>query len=225
MDYSQPAWKVGARAARANLLPGLVVQGLMVAIIISYYTSATARQAFDILGRFKTEAGLQFVLLSSAFSGAIFPELLKILIFQRGRVARENWVNVRFQVPYWLVSGFIVDILYTAQNRWFGNGLDWHTITKKVLVDQLLYSPLFANAATVYLFELRRRNWNFSVLPSLLNIQFIKQRVVPLVLASWTVWIPLVSLLYAMPFALQFPIFSLILSFWALLLKMIAAGD
>jgi hypothetical protein len=41
---------------------------------------------------------------------------------------------------------------------------------------------------------------------------------VPTLLATWAVWIPLMAIIYSLPLALQFPLFSLALTFWVLLL-------
>jgi hypothetical protein len=41
---------------------------------------------------------------------------------------------------------------------------------------------------------------------------------VPTLLATWAVWIPVVAIIYSLPLALQFPLFSLALTFWVLLL-------
>ncbi len=40
----------------------------------------------------------------------------------------------------------------------------------------------------------------------------------PTLLATWAVWIPLMAIIYSLPLALQFPLFSLALTFWVLLL-------
>lgn len=39
----------------------------------------------------------------------------------------------------------------------------------------------------------------------------------PTLLTNW-VWIPLTAMIYSLPLALQFPLFSLALTFWVLLL-------
>ena len=43
-------------------------------------------------------------------------------------------------------------------------------------------------------------------------------KIVPTLLATWTVWVPLTAIIYSLPLALQFPLFSIALSFWVLLL-------
>jgi len=223
-ENTVPAWRVGLKAAKANLLPGLVVQGLMLTLILSYYSSPVVQIGLDRLGQVKSTWGLAFVLLASALSGAIFPEILKILLLQKARVTQENTKNIVFLVPYWMLLGACVDLFYQGQEMLFGNHTDWLTVATKVAVDPFLYTPFFACPLAVILVELRRLKWNLNAIGGMLNRNFYQFRIFPLVIAAWGVWIPLVSVVYAMPTALQFPVFSLILSFWSLMQSMIASG-
>src|SRR4029077_14760961 len=43
-------------------------------------------------------------------------------------------------------------------------------------------------------------------------------KVIPTLLATWVVWMPLMAIIYSLPLVLQFPLFSLALTFWVLLL-------
>ncbi len=43
-------------------------------------------------------------------------------------------------------------------------------------------------------------------------------KIIPTLVATWAVWIPLMAIIYSLPLALQFPLFGLALSFWVLLL-------
>ena len=45
-----------------------------------------------------------------------------------------------------------------------------------------------------------------------------RDKILPTLLATWAVWIPLMAIIYSLPLALQFPLFGLALSFWVLLL-------
>jgi hypothetical protein len=48
--------------------------------------------------------------------------------------------------------------------------------------------------------------------------QHYRDKILPTLLATWAVWIPLMAIIYSLPLALQFPLFGLALSFWVLLL-------
>ncbi len=43
-------------------------------------------------------------------------------------------------------------------------------------------------------------------------------RVIPLMIANWVVWIPAVSLIYLFPLPLQLPLMNIILALWCLIL-------
>ena len=45
-----------------------------------------------------------------------------------------------------------------------------------------------------------------------------RDKIVPTLLATWVVWAPLMAIIYSLPYPLQFPLFSLALTFWVLLL-------
>ena len=45
-----------------------------------------------------------------------------------------------------------------------------------------------------------------------------KDKIVPTLLATWAVWAPLMAIIYSLPYPLQFPLFSIALTFWVLLL-------
>jgi hypothetical protein len=46
----------------------------------------------------------------------------------------------------------------------------------------------------------------------------------PILVAVWCVWVPGVLVIYFMPTALQFPVASLVLSFWILIFKLLRKG-
>ena len=45
-----------------------------------------------------------------------------------------------------------------------------------------------------------------------------RDKIIPTLLATWVVWAPLMAIIYSLPYPLQFPLFSLALTFWVLLL-------
>ena len=45
-----------------------------------------------------------------------------------------------------------------------------------------------------------------------------RDQIVPTLFATWAVWMPLMAIIYALPLALQFPLFSIALTFWVLIL-------
>lgn len=94
----------------------------------------------------------------------MIPELLRIAVFQKGRIRGSNAANLLFPVPFWCAMGIAVGALYRAQTVWFGSDAAFPVVTKKVLVAQFIYNPLFAapSAAVfqILIFSLRQATWN-----------------------------------------------------------------
>ena len=102
---------LGWEAARANALPALIIQALMLMLLVSYYTSRTVFAVLSQLAELKRTQGLLFVIVASVVAGALIPELFLIVCFQRGRPNRRNLRNLMFTVPVWGLDGTLVDLL------------------------------------------------------------------------------------------------------------------
>src|SRR4051794_34884517 len=92
---------IGWDAAKANAKPALILQGVMLAILIGYYTSPAVAAWLERLAELRRAHGMAFVLISSIIAGAIVPELFVIFFFQHGKPRRENLRNLAFTVPTW----------------------------------------------------------------------------------------------------------------------------
>jgi hypothetical protein len=210
-------WMAGLRAARANLLPGLIVQGLMLGLLLAYWFYPPTTLLLDRLALVKQHWGYGYSAVSSIIAGALIPELLRIAVFQNGRISRKNGTNLLFTVPFWCAMGIIVDAFYRAQAVWFGADAAFPVVAKKVLVDQFIYNPLFAAPCTAILYDWKNRGYGFHGLTEFFTIRYYRTVVVPTLFATWGVWIPIVTILYSLPSLLQIPLFGLALSLWVML--------
>ncbi len=204
--------RAGLAAARATLLPGLVVQSVMICVVLAYYLVSGARPIFDQIGLWKLHGGLLFSSVSAMIAGGVLPEILRVVFFQKGRVAARNWANLAFSVPYWGMQGIWVDLLYRGQAEWFGNDAHPLTLLKKVCVDQFLYNPILAAPVGVTLYEWKNRGYRWS--GEFFTWKWYGTRIFPGLIATWSVWLPVVSIVYCLPQILQIPIFCLALTFW-----------
>src|SRR2546430_8408247 len=149
MPKSRTPLMLGWEAAKANAIPGLILQGMMLAILVAYYTSANFAAALDRLAHFKEQSGLAFVIAAGILAGAILPELFLIFFFQKGKLHRQNFRNLAFTVPTWGVDAVLVDLMYRANMIWFGDAVTVGIVFAKICVDQLGYNPFFAAPAEV----------------------------------------------------------------------------
>jgi hypothetical protein len=210
-------WVAGLRAARANVVPGLIVQGLMVAVVISYYFYPPMRGWLDGLAQVRMRWGYGYAVVNSIIAGALIPELLRVSFFQRWKFQRSNFSNLCFTVPFYGFIGLAVDLFYRQQALWFGEAVTVAVVTKKVLVDQFLYNPLFACPVMNWLYDWKARGYRLEGTSVFFTVGYYREFVVPTLFATWGVWIPVVVTLYSLPTLLQIPLFGLALSLWVML--------
>ena len=209
---------LGWEAAKANLAPALLIQALMLALLAGYYLSPAIARWLEAFASFKTRHGFTFVVIAAVLAGSVIPEIFLILFFQRGRPNRRNLRNLCFTIPIWAIDGSFVDLLYRSEAAWFGNIVTLPVVAAKICVDQFGYNPFFAAPFGVLTYEWKNTGFSLESLGRAFTWDHYRDKVVPTLLATWAVWIPLMAMIYSVPLSLQFPLFSLALVFWVLLL-------
>jgi hypothetical protein len=209
---------LGWEAAKANAVPGFILQAAMLLVLIGYYSSARFADFLNRVAQYKNDHGLAFVVVAAVLAGAIVPELFVIVFFQGGRFRRVNLRNLAFTIPTWGIDGILVDLMYRLNAAWFGDVTTVWVVTAKILVDQLGYNPFFAAPAEVLVYEWKNEGFSWKSVRRAFRWEHYRDKIVPTLLATWAVWGPLMAIIYSLPFALQFPLFSIALTFWVLLL-------
>lgn len=208
-------WRAGLRAARANLVPGLIVQATMVALLVAYHLVPVVREFLEQQAEVKGRWGYGYSALSGVVAGGVLPELLRVFVFQKGKPSRANLREFAFAAPFWAFMGMAADLLYRWQAVWFGDEATPASVVPQVLVDQFLYNPLFAAPVTVWAYAWKnsgcrwRGRW--------FTPGYYRDHIVPTLVANWGVWIPLVTVLYALPEPVQIPMFALALALWVMI--------
>ncbi len=220
MTFSH-AVRQAARAARANILPGLFLQAILLVFLALYLTHEGTRHVLFQVADLKQESGFLFAFVIYVLSAALLPELLRIGIFQKGRITRKNIQNFLTAAPVWGLMGVLVDLFYRLQALWFGIGNDVGTILIKVAVDQFLFSPFVGNVFVIGYFAWRDAGFRFPALRKIFNRDFFPERIFPVQVAGWCIWIPGVSVVYFMPPELQVPVAALIQAFWVLVFSVV----
>ncbi len=209
---------LGWEAAKANALPGFILQGAMLLILVAYYVSPGFAEFLTRLATSKQQYGLAFVMIAAALAGAVVPELFVIIFFQRGRIRRENGRNLAFTIPTWAIDGILVDMMYRLNASWFGDVTTVGVVTAKIIVDQLGYNPFIAAPLEVLVYEWKNEGFSWASVRRSLTWTHYRDKIVPTLLATWALWRPRMAIIYSLPLALQFPLFSIALTFWVLLL-------
>lgn len=218
MQKSRTPLTLGWEAARANAWPALTLQALMLALLIAFYGSSSVATGLWQLAEFKQRHGTPFVVVAAMLAGAVVPELFLILFFQRARPTRRNLRTLLFTIPVWGFDGWLVDLLYRGEAALLGDVASVPVVLAKICIDQFGYNVLFAAPFGVLTYEWKNSGISMRPVRDLVAWQHYREKILPTLVATWAVWIPLMAIIYSLPLALQFPLFSLALSFWVLLL-------
>jgi len=210
-------WMAGWRAARANLLPALMVQGVMLALMLGYYHYPPTTRWLNHLAELKQHWGFGYSALSAAIAGGLVPEIMRVLWFQKGRLFRKNGVNLLFTIPFWGCVGLMVDGFYRMQAEWFGSEATFQVVATKVFVDQFIYNPIVAGPIGAWFYDWKLSGCSLKNIRRFFTRSYYRDVIVPILFATWAVWIPLVAILYSLPSQLQIPLFGLALAMWVML--------
>ncbi len=213
----EPPWKAGLRGARANLLPGLVLQFTALIVVLAYYHHAPTRAAFEQLTAFRAHAGFAFGMITTGFFGGLLPFLY--LRFIAGGSCPYSWRQGLWLTAFWAYKGLEVEIWYRFLAQLVGAGHAAATIVIKALLDQAVYCPIFAIPLTVVIYQLIAPETRLrTVIADFRTPGWYARRVLPTLLANAGVWTPAVAIIYALPTPLQLPLQNLVLVFFTLLL-------
>jgi hypothetical protein len=207
-------------ALKKNLLPGLVLQLFAVSILLIYFFVPASKPMFTLLGELKQTYGYGCSFISTALFGGLIP-FLYLWLSKSLAPGRNVLCLLVFYVIFWGLKGMEVDFFYRLQADWFGTGNDVQTIATKMAVDQFLYSALWAAPGITIVYLWMESNWSIAQSKKAMTKEFFCIKIPTVILSNWLVWIPAVSIVYAMPGELQIPLFNLVLCFWVLLLAVL----
>src|SRR5256885_16672298 len=84
MHRTRSPLTLGWEAARANALPALIIQALMLMLLLSFYISHTAFALFSQLAELKRTGGILFVIVASITAGGPCFGVFFFFFFLRG---------------------------------------------------------------------------------------------------------------------------------------------
>lgn len=212
----EPAWRQGVRGARANLVPGLVLQAGAILLVVAYYRIPSAPDALSGLTRLRVEGGYLFSFLSTAVFGGLIPWAVAALS-PRTRHARPL-ADLAFQTLYWGLIGLWVDGMYRGLALWLGDSPAPSVVISKVAIDMLVNCTVLTAPLNTAVFAWRGAGFRIGPVRADLDGSWYRRRVWPTLIATWMVWTPATGAIYSMPGPLQVPLLNLVLCFWSLML-------
>jgi hypothetical protein len=226
MDISSPgrppsAWQQTMTAARANLVPGSLLQLVALTIVVSYFKVDAMHAFLDSVAAFKAQIGRPFAMVSTGLFAGAFPLLMQGLLRDtpgQPKRKREPLALLPFYILFWAFLGSTIDAFYQMQSFIFGDDNHPLTVIKKVVCDMTLYTPFFSGPLIVIAYAWKDAGFDVGRARTALGRNWYAKRVQPMVFAAWMVWIPAVSVIYCLPLALQLPVQNVIQCLWGLIL-------
>ncbi len=216
-------FKNGLASARKNFIPGLILQGFALTMVLLYYFHQPTHQFLLKIPEIKQRMGALFPIITASFFGGFIPFLFMAV---QKTIRREQYVShLLFLTGYWALNGWIIDLLYQGQALWFGDQPDVLTIVKKTAVDQFLFCPLWSVPFAAVTMHWKNCDFSFKTACARFSRKTFTIELLSILIAIWAVWIPAVAIIYSLPMALQFPLFNIVLCFWSLLLTALSNGD
>ncbi len=207
---------------RRNLLPGVILWSLGLALVWAYYRAPVALPWFQTVAQWRDAGGFLFSAGASAICGGLIPWLF---LFALGRLPPgRRLAELAFLVLFWVYRGVEVDAFYRLQGVVWGDGTDAATVVPKVATDMLIYTALWSIPTTTLIYawwDEAGRDWRRFT--ALLTPAMFTLRIPSVVIAAWMVWTPTVAIVYSLPPLLQIPLFNVVLVFWVLLVAVVAA--
>jgi hypothetical protein len=214
--WLKTAGELGLQAARRHLLAGVLLWLFGVSIVLAYYYWQPARTVFDQISQLKMAWGVGFAILSTSLFGGLIPSL--ITACNNGLSAARNFYLIWTNVLLWGVKGLEIDLLYQAEARVFGADNQFSTIFTKTLFDQFIYVPIFGLPNVILFLLWRDLDFSGKRFKLAMGPHWYRERILPILISNWVLWIPAVALIYSLPTSLQLPIQNLVLVFWNLIL-------
>lgn len=205
------------RGAWANLVPGLALQALALALVLAYYHLPTVQAALERLSAFRVRTGYAYGIVATAFFGGLLPVLY--LHLRRSTRARFTAAQGLGLILFWGYKGLEIDLFYRFLAWAVGEDNAPGTIVKKTIIDQLIYCPLFAVPLTWLMYAWLESNYRWSPVADRLRApRWYARDVLPILVSNVVVWVPAVAIIYVMPTPLQLPLQNIVLCFFTLLL-------
>jgi len=218
----------GLASARANLVPGLFLWAVALAVVLSWYFIPPVTTLLEGLGEFKERSGFLYSIVATGLFGGLIPYVYRLVASPAGNhreTAGFLFAQGVFLVCFWSWKGFEVDLFYRLQAVMFGSGNDGMTIFLKVLVDQFVYNPVWAAFSQMIAYSWMEHRFRAKPLLEKSFTSTIFQRIITVLISTWGVWIPMVSIIYSLPGRLQIPLFNLAICFWSLMLIVLMKKD
>ena len=218
---------MGWVAARANLVPGIILVVAAVLLLVTYYNYKPLSDALQSVEDLKKKWGPLYTFVSAGTFCGIVPWLFRMAIpsLRPTRYIAE----LLFGIFYWVTICQTTDQFYQFQ-AWIWDSIlgvkdahDWYVVAIKTACDMLIFTPIIAAPCNSISHLWKYNNFSFAATREALRGNWYRNIVLPNLVPNWMVWTPGIATVYALPSLLNVPAANLVGCFWALLCITIAA--
>ena len=214
-------WQTGLRAARANIIPALILQATCLCLILAYYSFPAVERFLQPVSEWQGRYGALAAFISRAVFGGLLPGVFMLTI--PALKVKRPALTIAMTSVFWGLLGISFIWLYRLQSWMFGTGHDGLTLVKKTLFDQLTFT-VFIGVPLVCTFHFWQHcGFSFSRTKADFPRQWVKHLILPTLIPNWAVWAPGMMIIYALPEPLQVHFSGLVGCFWTLFCMQVAA--
>ncbi|MES2595442.1 MAG: hypothetical protein V4662_08910 [Verrucomicrobiota bacterium] len=205
---------------RQNKMPCLVLNAVVVLLVGSYYLVPAVAESWNAVGEFKVRWSYVFSSASTVFAAVLLPTLVQGMM---GTLPAEGrGMRVLLLALFWGYRGMEIDLFYRFQGWVFGTGNDVLTLATKVFLDQFVMSPIWFVPTVLIAMRWADAGGSWSRTRASLDRDFWLRVCPTVMVTNWLVWIPTLAVVYSLPSALQFPLFSVVMCFFILIMTLLA---
>lgn len=219
--------RAGMRAARQSIKPAVFVWVLMACVATLYYAVPASQGFFSALNALQARMGLAFPFFGMGLSVGLMAEAVKVGMSREKRWTRTNTANAAFNLVMFGVLGVLQNYFYLLQVKMFGTGASLQVLLPKVIVDQFVWTVFLANPYQTILYLWKNQGFSWSKVVAKMSPfkPFWGTQVLPVLIANWAFWIPMVAIIYCFPDELQLPLVMLAVTIWVLLLTFLTSAN
>ena len=194
----------GVDAVRALWLPFVLIQALGLLLVIAYFYVPAIARACDSVGRLKASTGLWFAAITMPIACGIVPEIFKFLAGVDRSFSRYRLGFMLHNVGLFCVGGILIDLFYTWLGWLFADAPPLVSVPGKVLIDQLIYTPIIGVPLISVSYTLRKLSYRPLLAAQHINAAWYLREVPPVLVTCWAYWFPMTILMYTLPATLTF---------------------
>jgi hypothetical protein len=215
----------GIRSVKKNWPAILALQVAGAIVVVSYFRVPAMEPVCDQLARWKAAGGFAFSAVSMALICGLLPEVAKFVTGVDRTLTRERRNRTLLNLLVYTLIGMQCDALYRVVAYAYGDQLTVGTVAAKVATDQFLFTPLISLPTMALLYTWRDAGYRAAAMGPLFRRRWYLTRVAPMLLPCWAYWIPMASLMYALPAKLTFVYNACAAAASAIMLTAVAGRD